>query len=117
MKKIYYAHPITTYGMTIEWMDVELLKNLGFEVVNPNTPELDTAYKERGMGVFLELVRQCDALAFRGFSDGKIPAGVHKEAVEAIMNGLPVFEMPAPLYLRKMTVEETRERLKELGRK
>ncbi len=33
--KIYYAHPMSLYGTLQEKRDIETLKALGFEVVNP----------------------------------------------------------------------------------
>lgn len=115
--KCYYAHPISDYGTLIEKLDIMVLDAMGYEVVNPNTPELDAAYKGRGMEVFIELVDQCDVVAFRGFIDGKIPAGVGMEVIRALETHKPFFEMPTPIGPRILTVEQTRARLKELGRK
>ena len=116
-KKCYYAHPITDYGTWLESLDTMVLEELGFEVVNPNQPQYDAAYKERGMTVFLELVMECDVLAFRGFCDGKIPAGVGAEIIHAMKCKMPFFELPNPVGPRTLNVEDTRARLKKLGRK
>lgn len=115
--KCYYAHPLTDYNTFRELLDVKTLRRLGFEVLNPNAPEHDAGYKVHGMTYFEELVDSCDVLAFRAFIDGKIPAGVVKEVERAEKYGKPTFELPAPRFDRVLTVEETRARLKELGRK
>ena len=113
--KCYYAHPITSYGSDIEKQDIVLLESLGFDVLNPNQPEYDIAYKEQGMTVFLELVDSCDMVAFRAFPDGSIPAGIAKEVFQAGIK--PVIELPTNLQPRVLNVEQTRAQLKFLGRK
>jgi hypothetical protein len=117
MKKCYYAHPITDYGTSVEQMDIAVLESLGYEVVNPNKAEYDEAYQTVGMMVFLDLVMQCDVVAFRGFRDGTIPAGVGKEVFHALKCNIPFFELPAPVGPRTLSVEDTRAKLKALGRK
>lgn len=112
--KIYYAHPVSFYDKDIERADIAALQGLGFEVLNPNAREHEAEYAKRGMRHFEELVTTCQALAFRSFSDGAIPAGVAKEIAQAQALGLPVMELPNEdfLYDRILTVEETRRRLK-----
>ena len=113
--KVYYAHTVGIYGTPQEQRDVETLEGFGFEVLNPSTPEYQQAYKDHGMDFFVKLAKGCDALAFRGLPDGRIPAGVHKEILAAIENGQPVIELPNAILGRGMSVELTREYLKDCG--
>lgn len=115
--KIYYAHPITTYNTDSEGADLHDLARLGFsDVLNPNAPEHDAGYKQHGMEYFMGLVDECDALAYRAFPDGSIPAGVYKEMARAVSAGKPVFELQPSTYQRVLTVADTRKKLIELGR-
>jgi len=113
--KIYYARPISLYNTKQEERDLSLLVYLFKDVVNPNKEELQRRYDIEGMDVFTSAVKDCDALAFRSFQDGKISAGVKKEIDAAIENGKPVFELPTITSSRILSVEDTREYLKLLG--
>jgi len=122
MKKIYYAHCQAIYNTPQEKRDVDLLEELGFEVINPNAPEhIGAVQKMKSrephinvMEYFYSLVKQCDALAFRALPDGSIPAGVGGE-----LNNLsiPVIELPSGISRRVLTVDQTREYLKEIGQR
>jgi len=114
---VYYARPISHYNTDQDQRDLDTLQALGFEVVNPNTEVLQERYKKEGMDVFLNLIKSCDALAFRSFSDLKISAGVMKEINVAIDHGLLVIELPTLTWSRFLSVEETRNYLKDLGHK
>lgn len=114
MKKVYYAHPVTHYGTIVEELDIIILQNMGFEVINPNSENTNTAYKEKGMQVFFDMIDTCDVLAFRSFNDGMIGAGVKKEIEYALAaKGLCVFELQRDILDRSLTVEQTRERIKQ----
>lgn len=115
--RCYYAHPITSYGTKEEEDDVASLTKAGFEVLNPNSAENEEKYKAQGMQLFLDLVDTCDVLAFRPFDDGMLPAGVYKELARAYDTGKPVFEIDPWIGERVLSVDETRVRLKMLGRK
>jgi hypothetical protein len=78
---------------------------------------MDKAYKERGMEAFMALVDTCDVLAFRPFFDLTIPAGVAKEILRARITSKPVLELQSSTLSRTLSVEATRAKLKELGRK
>lgn len=116
--KCYYAHAISSYNTDEEVEDILALERLGFEVLNPNNPEYDAAYKQRGMEVFLELVDSCDCLVFRAFDDERatIPAGVWKEIGRAESAGKLVLEIPGAIGDRQCSVEETRRKLTMRGR-
>jgi hypothetical protein len=115
--KIYYAHPISDYNTQNEKDNILKLEKLGFDVLNPNNPAYEEAYKLQGMQVFLDLINTCDCLVFETFDFGNspIPAGVYKEILHAEKLGLLVMELPGSLGDRAMSVEATRNLLKQLG--
>lgn len=137
--RIYYAHCLAIYGTPQEDRDVALLEALGFEVVNPNSPEInqrcarlrqefvDGHWKKFGYEeatallmdqVFRPLATtRTDALFFRGLPDGSIPAGVAQEVEWARAHGNPVVELPSAIKRRVLTVAETREYLTEVGQR
>lgn len=109
--KIYYARPISIYNTKQDERDIELLKSLGFNVNNPNKAELVERYKTEGMELYLQLVRDSDAIAFRAFQDGSIGAGVYKEIEEAVKYNKPIIELPTITSKRILSVEDTRSYL------
>ncbi len=115
---IYYAHFSGIYNTKQEERDIETIKKLFPEatIINPNKPEHQEGYKVSGLGMdyFFNLVRESDALVFRGCVNGKIGAGVWGEIQIAQEKGIPVIELPSFLD-RQMSVDETRLMLKELG--
>lgn len=119
--KAYYAHSIALYGSRQEELDISNLETLGFEVVNPNSPKNDRIYKNRvkkgldGMAHFLDLVSDCDLLAFRANPDGSINAGIMKEIEEAKDNWMPIIELPYMIGSRGLSLEATQLLLKESG--
>jgi len=108
------------YGKPQEKRDIELLEAMGYDVLNPNTPEIKAAClaeKKRGgtgMHYFKGLVQSCDVVAFRAYPDGKIGAGVYTEITE-YAKGKIVFELPWGIERRGLSVEDTRAMLRELG--
>lgn len=123
--KVYYAHCQAIYGTPQEQRDVKTLEELGFEVVNPGLPEHSEACQEwatqhtsnNKMGYFLEMVDDCDVLAFRALPDGAIPMGVAAEIERAKFHGKPVFELPSGILRREITLAQTREYLYEIGQR
>lgn len=113
--KIYYARPISLYNTKQEERDLLLLTQLSLDIVNPNKAELQLRYDKEGMDVFTAAVKDCDAIAFRSFQDGKISAGVKKEIDAAVELGKPVIELPTITSNRVLSVDDTREYLKLLG--
>jgi hypothetical protein len=117
------------YNTPQEQRDIELLEGLGFEVLNPNSPKHIKAVEkiqEKGktcfgannsgvlvMEYFTNLVEKCDVVAFRALPDGRIPAGIAKE----IGCGKTVFELPSGIVKRTISIEETREYLREAGQR
>jgi hypothetical protein len=117
-RTVYYAHPISIYGTSQENRDMGDLIRLGFDPYNPNCAEMEAKYQHtKDMAVFREAVSGCEALAFRAFPDGSIPAGIAKEIAWAVEMGKPVFEMPSAITRRALSVDATREVLRECGKR
>ncbi|RVO41324.1 hypothetical protein CN093_08640 [Sinorhizobium meliloti] len=117
--RIYLAHPVSDYGTERQAATIDLLRSRGWQVENPDQPHHARAYKARGMQHFVEVVEDCDGLAFLRFPDRSIGAGVAKEIETALRRGLMVWDassgqlesigtmMPSPV----LSVEETRAML------
>ena len=144
MLKAYYAHCLALYHTPQEDRDIELLENCGFIVINPSSADIEAQCKaieaawhsplrsidkrftnitSRGEAV-MELVFRplltptaVDVVVFRSLPDGRIPAGVAKEITWAEEVGIPILELPSNRSSRLMTVEQTREYLKEIGQR
>jgi len=121
---IYYAHCKAIYDTPQEKRDIELLEKLGFRVLNPNHSEHQAncmSYSHitgnNEMVYFYDLVRSCDAVAFRALPTMEIPAGVYGEVTEAIKEGKLIIELPSRILTRGIDVETTREYLKECGQR
>jgi hypothetical protein len=121
--KCYYAHTMVSYGSTIEAFDIAVLENLGFEVINPNSPEIKKGCEEftlkhgkaSVMEYFADIVSNCDLLAFRSLPSGEILSGISAEIQEAIRCDIPVIELPCSLDKRMQEYPETKQYLIELG--
>lgn len=124
-QKIYYAHFMSIYDTKQEERDIKILKTLfpDADIINPNSTETqeeckriqsETGSGESVMDYFKSIVDSCHILAFRGCVNGKIGAGVYKEIRQAQELGLPIIELPSFID-REMSVESTRQMLKELG--
>jgi hypothetical protein len=117
MKTVYYAHCIAIYGTPQEDRDVATLRALGLEVFTPNSEECARGYQALGMEFFRDLVAKQDVFAFRAMPDGSIPAGVGRELEWAKLYGKPIIELTSGSRRRLMTIGETREYLKEIGKR
>lgn len=114
--KIYYAHPINIYNSEQEKRDIETLVKLGFEVINPNGENLDKEYnKNKDFEVFFKAIDDCQALAFRSTYRGDITSGVAREVERAKINEIPIIELPSNMRKRELSLDETRDFLKETG--
>ena len=122
--RIYFAHPINTYGTILEDYFLEYFSRDHLEIVNPNQPIHQEGYKKFGMDYFKNLVQSCDKLYAIGFPDNTIGAGIAKEMNWMKEKGgvvifLPFFtkyeEMVVPCenQFKVLTVEETRQKLKQ----
>lgn len=122
MMKVYYAHSVGIYGSKQEARDINTLKFLGFEVVNPNTPEIQREielYKLKHpdtlMTYFDNILDNCDALAFRAHADGQIGSGVAYELDYINKQYKPIIELPTIYSKRILSYEETSQWLKYSG--
>ena len=117
--KAYYARPISVDDTPQEQRDHELIKKLGYEPypIGEVKKEILSRYKKEGMEVFKEVVLESDCIIFRSFPDGSIGAGVMREIIWAQEAGIPVVEFPRKLPRRYLSVDDTREMLKELGQR
>jgi hypothetical protein len=113
--KAYYAHPVSIYHTIQEVRDIKLLNALGFEVEDPNTTEHAAAYEKYGMGHFVEVAKACDLCAFRAFPSGEIGSGIAAEIAVFTAAGKPVIELPSGVLRRTLSVEETKEMLRDSG--
>ena len=111
---IYYAHCIAIYNTAQERRDLAALTMFG-NVINPNSKECSDRYKAQGMAYFQQFSATCDAVAFRALPDGSIPSGVATEVQWFKDAGKTVLELPSQFLRRVLTVEQTREYLREIG--
>lgn len=107
--KVYYAHFKGIYNTLREKKDLGILRELfpNADIINPNSPEHASAYKNDGMKHFADIVKSCNCVAFRALQNGKITAGVWQEIKVAKDNHIPVIELPN-LINRKLSVKQTR---------
>jgi hypothetical protein len=115
--KCYYAHCQALYNTPQETRDIELLNNLGFEVINPNAPEIQERAKKEGMACFEQIVKENQILAFRALPDLAIPAGVALELGWAREAEMLIFELPSSILRRSIGHLETVEYLREVGQR
>lgn len=121
MKLIYFARPVSQYDTPQDNRDRKTLQDMGFEILDPKGTKMQNKYeqvKKEGrdpMEVFEEEVQKCHALAFRSFYDHTIGAGVYTEVDTAKEMGIPIIELPQMIGERKLTTDETRERLRLIG--
>ena len=116
-QKVYYAHCMAIYHTEEEKSDIETLKRMGFDVVNPNEdPHSDKAMTMRARGksrseimdYFVDVVEECDGLAFRALDNMSISAGVGKEIRAMYKKGGFVIELPKYEKRNVLSVNETR---------
>lgn len=127
MKKCYYAHCQAIYGTPQEERDIELLEELGYQVVNPSSEQMSrnlaiwritNDHPDNVMPFFEEQVRMCDLVAFRGLPyTFWISLGVAKEIQIALENDLPVIELPTALHNRLENLSDLHQTCKVCGRR
>jgi hypothetical protein len=120
--KCYYAHCMAIYHTPQELRDIELLKCLGFSVINPSCKEVEEIMKtiptaDERMAYFKQFATECECIAFRALPDGSIPSGVAKELDWFREVNKPIFELPSNMLRRVISLEATREYLREVGQR
>jgi len=119
--KAYYAHCMASYNTKVEKRDVNLIRSLGYEIVNPSSKDIEQKLKkhrkksDNDMDFFRTLVESCDILFFRALPNGKITSGVAIEIVHARMCNKPILEIPSGMLHRTLSRDETVEYLKDVG--
>ena len=112
----YFARCKQIYGTPQEARDIELIQQLGYDVI-PFTDDMQERAKFEGMDPFFEAVETAEVLIFRALPHGDIPAGVGGEIAHAQKMGVPVLELPGLVCRRWLDVEETRAYLRECGQR
>jgi hypothetical protein len=110
MTKLYFAHPMSSYGSEDETQIVATMTAQGFEVVNPADAAhvaasrkifsdvlRETGQKDKAsstvMDYFISVAAACDACVFQTFPDGSVSAGVAKEVQGFLDQGKTVLEV------------------------
>jgi hypothetical protein len=137
--RIYFAHPINTYGTVLEHQCLMFLAEHfpGIQIINPNSPEIQgriaaikNKYSEAeynavgGKAVmtyfFNEVIPSCDACVGLQYPDGTFMAGTGNEMLKFLEADRPVWRLTHRLELSVITdssmmnvlgVKETRERI------
>lgn len=80
MTRVYFAHPVSSYGRQAEQDALLLLQDSfpGARIIDPNTGE-HQARGRKNFSYFEKLVQSCDTVAYLPFPDGKIGAGIAGE--------------------------------------
>ena len=115
--KAFYSRPINLYGTKEDQRNIDLIKSLGYEVIDTESEEIQVKYLKNGMDVFFDLIKKSDALFFKCALNMQITQGVYKQIVFANENEIPVFEIPTILNSRVMSLEDTRTYLKLTGKR
>lgn len=117
--KVYFGHPINTYGTELEKRLLETIGNF-FKALSPKNPDLwiienpnqrhhqegCRIWREKtgnGMNYFFKCVLpECDAGIFLPFRDGKWGAGIFGEAEWLVKHGCPIWEITHDGKIRKL---------------
>lgn len=125
--RVYFAHPISTYGTEVETKAIETIKRhfAGYvgeiEVVNPGLPVHQEPCRLLHMEYFLAVVRKCEAIVGMPFSDGEYGSGVYDEMKEMGRAGGEVWSIDPTgttvrridhLDIRPLSIAETKRRIK-----
>lgn len=114
----YYAHCILIYNTQEEVDDLFLLNEMGFEIINPNNPEIEEGYKKDDnidrMAYFKQFIDKCDIIIFKSFNN-QITSGVAYEIEYAAKIGKPILEISIFNNLKPRILDyvQTRELIKK----
>lgn len=125
MYKVYYARCMSLYGTKQEKRDIMTLNSMvnDVEIIQfPSQALIDeTVLASIDAPImsmfFFPLVNTADLLAFRSLPDGGISAGVASEIEYAQQIGVPVVELLRFHGRPRLSVEETRQYLREVGQR
>jgi len=100
--KLYYSHDEETYGTEQEDTDLNMMGNLGINVDNPNSPDvqeririLKECGRESEIPAFIDsLIDRCDGVIFRDLDDGTRPAQVTADIAKSQTDNKPVLQLP-----------------------
>jgi hypothetical protein len=110
------------YHTKTEALHIKLLENMGFTVINPSGPRYEKKVKNLKaegktsseiMDYFVEVVKNCDHLAFSTTKDGKVSAGVMKEIETMKEEGGSIVQLPDLNSLESMNISDTRKHIRE----
>lgn len=109
--RIYYACCTAMFRTSVKRHDLESLERIfpKSEIVDPDTRENDSGYRQYGIAWFKPIVESCGVFVFRALPGGGIPAGVAAELSWALDSGATVLEMPEGLRRRVVDRADTDE--------
>lgn len=119
--KIYFAHPINTFGTIVEQYVEQMIMSLYPEsdIINPALDEHQEGYRQHGMEYFEPIVKACHRVVVLPFPDGSIGAGMAKEIQWALDSNIrciyikfDIEEIFSLIGYDVMSVEQTRSKLK-----
>lgn len=90
--RIYFAHPMTSYGSVSELRSLKLMRTLFDHVVNPSERQYSQLCGNN-MKEWEKLASQCDGIIFMAFEDGSIGSGVAMEVSKVFSQGKPCFQI------------------------
>ncbi len=101
-KKVYYAHPICTYGWPSERRELTAIRRAfpGSRIVNPAAYRNHPAKRRDGMRFCLGLVARADVVVFSRLL-AKVTSGVGKEVNHALQLGKRVFGLATGSVVRR----------------
>lgn len=126
--KIYFAHPMSTYGTSTEKKAIaKIKKHFGelAEVLNPSDEQFVAAikviYPHTGMCVFDLIAAKADIVVAMPYADGRHGAGVFSEITAAHRAGKKIFEISDAFIIEELnyfecealSVSETRHRIRQ----
>ena len=104
--KVYFAHPISSYGTDQEKKIIAGLQGMGLTIVNPNDQEhqdrvreIQNQYADRNessrivMEYFVKVCSACDGCVLLPFPDRSLGAGIVKEVQSFLDNKKKVQEV------------------------
>lgn len=97
MKKVYFAHPMASYGSKREKDVLRLIEAAfdGWKVINPNSRVHQKACEIIGFRYFPLLVSSCDAVVAIPHKDGMFGSGTYQEILAAVDAKIKIYTVKA----------------------